>query len=387
MASKPLNVFFYGGLGMGGFTYVDNLFHNPPQGLEFFYPPRFVSLARYGGVELPADHALPVLEFGLTAAALKFPGLHGFLSSRKLNVHPFKFLGFPPESAKQVDVTLSFMKPLVHRKPWVLAFDHLSGFYGGDLRFPRAARKLLQRALAARSCKALLPMSGFAVEELQRHVVDFEALRHKVTVIPPFPLPSVPEKKFRPADGKPVRFLFVGKSFARKGGFDVLDAFESLAKELKDVELLLLGYHGAEHEAALARVAALPPKIRSRVIVQSSVVHRDVGPFFGSADVYVMPSHYECFGHAFTEAMNYSLPVIASDVDAVPEVVDAGKTGLLVEKSDVPQLVEAMRSLALDAALRQRLGRAGKERFERLFSSKPVHRAMKKVLLEAAGKA
>ena len=385
MPSADLNVLFCGGLGMGGFTSLANAVHNSPQGIRFFFPRRLVSLARYGGVELPAERVLPAMDLGLSTAVLRFPGVSRFLVRKNYNLPPVRFLHLAPKEASKIDATFSYMKPLVHNKPWVFAFDHVPGHYWIGQPFPPWSKKLLQRVLSAPNCKAILPESRWALGLLAERTVNLRALEHKITIVPPFPMASAPEKKFPPA-GDPVRFLLVGKAFERKGGFEALSAFESLANEMEGIEFHLVGSHGAVHERILSRIQAMAPDVRPRVHAHGSMEYKGIGSVFGQCDVYVMPSRYECFGAAFTEAMNFSLPVIASRVDAVPEIVEDGRTGLLVEKENGGQLLDAMRSLASSASLRKKMGRAGKERFEEKFGSKPMHEKLRKVLSEAAGK-
>ena len=97
-------------------------------------------------------------------------------------------------------------------------------------------------------------------------------------------------------------------------------------------------------------------------MVTFAVIRRDVPALLAASDVFVMASLWEGLGLVFLEAMAAGLPVLASEVSAVPEVVLAEQTGLLVPPSDPAALGAAMGRLAGDAALRERLGRAGRER-------------------------
>lgn len=85
-------------------------------------------------------------------------------------------------------------------------------------------------------------------------------------------------------------------------------------------------------------------------------------------DILVAPSRREGFGLAVAEAMMAGLPVIASRVGGLPEVVDERTTALLVEPNDVTGLGRAVATLARDGELRQRMGRAGRQRAIQLFS-------------------
>lgn len=96
-------------------------------------------------------------------------------------------------------------------------------------------------------------------------------------------------------------------------------------------------------------------------------IRRDVPALMAMSDVFVMSSLWEGLGLVFLEAMATRIPVLSTRVSAIPEVVLEGETGLLVKPSDVDELAAAMTRLARDPALRQNLGRAGRERVRERF--------------------
>jgi len=86
-------------------------------------------------------------------------------------------------------------------------------------------------------------------------------------------------------------------------------------------------------------------------------------------DLYVHTSLTEGFGLAVTEAMACYLPVIATEVGSLPEIVDHERTGLLIPPGDPLALAGAIRYLGQDSGLRKRMGLAGRQRVEQLFSA------------------
>jgi L-malate glycosyltransferase len=92
-----------------------------------------------------------------------------------------------------------------------------------------------------------------------------------------------------------------------------------------------------------------------------AVAHADVPGWLRRMDVFVAPSRSESFGVAVVEASACGLPVIVSDVGGLPEVVRHGETGWVVPGNDVVALTAACKRLVLSAALRERLGTAGRE--------------------------
>ena len=162
--------------------------------------------------------------------------------------------------------------------------------------------------------------------------------------------PGVPTDEFQPGardhDGA-VRFLFVGGDFVRKGGPELLAAFATLPGH-------------CELDIVTGDAVSAADRIR---------VHRGLGPgdqelrrLYGAADVFVLPTKADTWGHAVVEAMASGLPVITTGVGALPEIVDDGAEGLIVVPGDQRCLAAAMVRLVDDPARRARLGAAGRHR-------------------------
>src|SRR6185295_4812470 len=96
-------------------------------------------------------------------------------------------------------------------------------------------------------------------------------------------------------------------------------------------------------------------------------IRRDVPAILAACEGFVMSSLWEGLGLVFLEAMAARLPVVATRVSAVPEVVEDERSGLLVPPSDVEALSRALVRLAREPALRARLGACGAERVRGSF--------------------
>jgi glycosyltransferase involved in cell wall biosynthesis len=94
----------------------------------------------------------------------------------------------------------------------------------------------------------------------------------------------------------------------------------------------------------------------------------DVADLIAGSDVIVIPSRAEPFGRVALEAMALSKPVVGTNAGGLPEVVEDGRTGLLVPPESPIALGAAMRRLADDTGLRQRLGDAGAVLVRRQFT-------------------
>ncbi len=165
------------------------------------------------------------------------------------------------------------------------------------------------------------------------------------------------------------RVLFVGRVSAKKGILDLVDALAGLPHELKRETLLVVCGDGEVHllEAACS---ARGVAIALRGWVDREVLERE----YQQADVLALPSRFEGMPMAVLEAMSFGVPVVATRVGAVPEVVIDGETGFLVACDDVAGLSEALGMLGRDLSLRTRLGRQAFEQARRYDVSETVRR-------------
>jgi len=94
----------------------------------------------------------------------------------------------------------------------------------------------------------------------------------------------------------------------------------------------------------------------------------NVGEYLMAADIYVLPSRWEGMSIALLEAMSAGLPVVATNVEGVDDVIEDGKQGLLVAVDDPRALAEAILQLLRFPEARQSMGSAARERVERVFT-------------------
>jgi glycosyltransferase involved in cell wall biosynthesis len=164
----------------------------------------------------------------------------------------------------------------------------------------------------------------------------------------------------------------VGRQEFQKGHVHLVGAFDVLAATRPSVELLIVGRNG-NHSAQLeARVRQSPYRDRIRTLG-----HRDDVPdILAASDVFVLPSIYEGFPGAAIEAMALELPVVASSIPTLREVVEEGGSGLLVPPNDPPKLAGAIGSVLDDPKLARRLGDRGRHLFLTRLTAEQSHRRM-----------
>jgi glycosyltransferase involved in cell wall biosynthesis len=141
---------------------------------------------------------------------------------------------------------------------------------------------------------------------------------------------------------------------------------ELLAAGGPNLRLALVGGDPFGDGKARAKSAALDLGLKDSVLFLG--IRRDVPALFGLSDIFVMCSEWEGLGLVFLEAMAAGLPVAATGVSAVPEVVLDGETGLLAPFGDTAALGQIFATLAMDADMRKAFGAAGHMRVHTAFN-------------------
>jgi glycosyltransferase involved in cell wall biosynthesis len=157
----------------------------------------------------------------------------------------------------------------------------------------------------------------------------------------------------------PVRILFLGRLGPRKGVFDLLQAFAALPQEcITQSELILAG--DGEIERTQSMVEAL--NLVGRVKVVGWVNADQKKHLLSEAAFLTLPSYNEGLPMAILEAMSWGLPVIATNVGGIPEVIDHGQNGLLIEPGAIQALTEGLEFLIRDQVNRQSMGHRARQR-------------------------
>ncbi len=142
---------------------------------------------------------------------------------------------------------------------------------------------------------------------------------------------------------------------AEKGHAVLIEAFATVAQRIPDAQLVLLG-HGAEMAAVRRQVGELGLTDR----VEFAGFQDSIWPWLARAHVFALPSNYESLGIAVLEAMAAGLPVVATRVGGVQELVRPGVTGELVPPGDPGAMAEALVSVLGDPGAAMRMGAAGR---------------------------
>ncbi len=183
----------------------------------------------------------------------------------------------------------------------------------------------------------------------------------KIFVVPTGIEPArIPPRK--PSSGLTV--LYLGNLVREKGVFVLLEA----ARLCPELNFVFAGHWFRE--------CAVPPLDNVRFI--GRVVGEAKWQTLADADILAFPTFYynETMGLVLLEAMQAGLPVVTTRRGAIPEIVQDGVHGFLVNEQDPVDLADKIRRLAADPALRRRMGEAGRRRYEEFYTHEHYGRRM-----------
>jgi glycosyltransferase involved in cell wall biosynthesis len=145
--------------------------------------------------------------------------------------------------------------------------------------------------------------------------------------------------------------LFVGRDFERKGGDCLIEAFQMVRGEVADARLHIIG---------VGNDFGVPGVISHGKIFD----RKGLEGHYRRARVFCQPSRFDLWPLALAEAMAVGVPCVGTTVGSIPEILDGGKTGLLVPPDDPAALAEALLRVLTDDGLARTLGAAGRQRVE-----------------------
>jgi glycosyltransferase involved in cell wall biosynthesis len=303
-----------------------------------------------------ANRPLPVLaRLGIDARVLRWH----LVQSIRARAAITKALGERPADVLHVHTqAITFgLTATMRRIPTVLSIDATIGDWAA--MSPRDAAQRYapgplgpSRALERRAfqrARLTMAWTEWARRSVERLAPGANVIAHH---------PGIDLHRYKPAVRRPrerLRVLFVGGRFAHKGGPELLAA---LADRL-----------GIEVDLDLVTPAQLPELDGVRV-------HR-LGPsdpqlldLHQQADLLCLPSNGDAVPWAVLEAMACGTPVLASNVGAIPDLLDGGRAGILVDPGDERQLGEALARLLGGADLRRELAGRGRERCEERYDAR-----------------
>lgn len=248
----------------------------------------------------------------------------------------------------------------------ILSFFH-SDYYHSDT--PNSLRKSilkLQEHIGYNLAHSIFTISQHAKNE----IVSLGVFTNRINVITPG-IDTTEFIHFPKEKSDKINLLFVGHLRPRKG----LDYLIHACSQLRNQNYVINIIARKESLLYFEKLQNLVKKFK----LNGHIVFHDGLPldadgrkrlsyFYSQADIFVFPSLWEGFGIVLLEAMYYRLPIVASNISAIPELVRDGENGLLVPPADSEALATAVSRLIENPSLRKELGERGYQRVINSYS-------------------
>jgi phosphatidylinositol alpha-1,6-mannosyltransferase len=243
--------------------------------------------------------------------------------------------------------------------------------HGMDLLEPSRSlryRYLMRRTL--RRADRILANSTYTANL----AVEFGAPKERITIVHP----AVDSDRFvpRPKPAGTPLLLSVGRIVERKGFDTIIRALPEVLKKFPDLKYVCVG---EGPETARLKQLADSQGVSAHIAWVGAVSDDQLLGYYQSADVFAMPSRtvkqggsVEGFGIVFLEASACEVPVIGGNSGGIPDAITDGLTGYIVDPGNIEQLAGRIIELLSDAGLRNRMGRAGRQRVVQEFSQDKI---------------
>jgi glycosyltransferase involved in cell wall biosynthesis len=261
--------------------------------------------------------------------------------------------------SKHADLFHTYNSVVANHRPWVIEVESYLPRYK-PMRESHPLFKWGQRRLASAECKALIFTSEHTLAMNRDKLVAIGVDPAKMQVI------YRAVEQYKPAERDPGSFtiLFAGNGFYRKGGIELLKSFQRLNRpeaRLVIVSTLEVDWGVIPLQADIA-FAERTIAADTRITLYRGLGHAALLQQMRRADVFASTTFADPFNNTVLEAMGSQLPVISSRISSIPEIVQDGRNGWLLDVAErssdeiAEELAQRLRALMDDRALLQRMG-------------------------------
>ena len=236
-----------------------------------------------------------------------------------------------------------------------IGMDSLDAGYGEHRRNANVEwMKNSANGYSLKLCRHVFAWSDWVAQSL---IGNYRLDPARVSVLPPgIDLNAWQARPETSSNGKRVRLLFVGGQFQRKGGDLLLNVFRNGLSDRCDLDIVTgPDMTGAEDLPNVTIHRGLKPNTDAL-----RAVYRD-------ADIFVLPTRGDCMPWVVLEAAAAGLPVVTTRLGAIPEMVQDGVTGFVIEPGDEAALKDRLLRLVNDPDLRHRMGATGRTTVARRY--------------------
>ena len=167
--------------------------------------------------------------------------------------------------------------------------------------------------------------------------------------------------------------VFLGWVVKTKGVEELIEAWNTIGNEYSDYNLVVIGQAKPEYFTVLKAMVKA-----DNVCFVGEMAHDDAMQTLAESSVFVLPSYTEGFPNSVVEAMALGKAIVASDVGAIPEMLD-GECGIVIKPQNQGEVVEALRKIISDEAFRERISENAYEKAYSEYSLERVYKCYKEL--------
>lgn len=212
----------------------------------------------------------------------------------------------------------------LNRKPWVMDVEHFYSFMGLHSKAVenKLIKKFIEWRLGSKYCKAILCHCDATLRGFLKHF-DCSKFKDKLRVI----YPSSHITKIKREQHDKIKILCILSLFEQKGGIQVLEAFSRIEKKFNNLELWMRADVPEEIKAKYNSKNIKYTGYFNNIVPREELIKN----VYSKCDIFLYPTLCDSFGFSLMDAMVAGLPIIGTNLFAVPELVINGKTGLIVD--------------------------------------------------------
>ena len=216
-------------------------------------------------------------------------------------------------------------------------------------------------------------LSKYLYDDIQKYIIK------EHVYYCPNGIPAIEIMQSKKEEGNVVEILFLSNLIESKGIFALLEICKLLQHRKLIFHCTIVGGIGDVDEHQL-RSKLQEMDLINQVNYEGKKLGKEKEEVFANTDIFIHPTLNDCFPLVILEAMQYSLPVVSTIEGGIPDIVEDGVTGYLVPKKDVETMAEKLEMLINNLELRHRLGKAGRQKYEREFTLEIFEQRLKSTL-------
>jgi len=175
--------------------------------------------------------------------------------------------------------------------------------------------------------------------------------------------------------------LFLSNMMKEKGVWDMLDACQILKSSGKQFKCHFVGkWSDISEDDFNAAISNNVRDLNDQVVAYGGVYGEEKEMFWSKADLFVLPTHNECFPLVLLEAMQHGISCVATDEGAIADIIENGKTGFIVPKNNPQALAEKIAYMIDNPQQCQAMGKAGLQKYQAKLTQEKFENNMKEIL-------